>query len=124
MMTVILYNQDRVELERTEKESNQTYLIKDDGDPQYPHLSELCDCAYDVLDASDMQSLTKELISVKKELLIPEQIEHVDEIICLAKRCQDENLLLVFTPFGAFSDNSIKTHVLKKPNAAEAEKSE
>lgn len=113
MITTLLYDQARKELARAEEPTNGSYLITQQvNDMRYPLLSQLDNCSYTVFDSSDMEQLINELELLKPNLT-QEQNTHVDQIIYLAHKCQDNmGYYLVFTPFSAFLDHPIETYKL------------
>lgn len=118
MTTIVLENQNRVELERISEPSNNMYLIsKDIDDPHYPCLSQLDTVSYTVFGSSDMEELIKELDSLKPSLISVGQMDHVNDIIRLARKCQaNEGFTLTFTPFGKFSDDFKPTKIDLPPD--------
>lgn len=99
MITVILEDLKGFELARTMKDSNDQYLIRE-GEGDYEYLSTLNAYDYDVFSSDDMAGVIQDLLKIRRSL--PEADKaHVDEIVALARRCQEESLLtLTFTPFG------------------------
>ncbi|WP_411342709.1 hypothetical protein ACE3MZ_13670 [Paenibacillus sp. WLX1005] len=99
MFTVILESVDNERLDSVGQEGNAEYLPQDD-EYVFKMLGDLATCAYDVFGSNDMKELLIELEQLKSRLFDFYQINHIEEIIQLAERCQTiEHSRLIFTPF-------------------------
>jgi len=101
MITIILENKNENELGRTSELSNVEYLIQD-NEREYVYLSRLSEVDYDVFSKNEIPGLIYELVRVRENLISPNQIEHLNQIIELAKKCWDADgdAILIFTPWG------------------------
>ncbi|MEW4370077.1 hypothetical protein [Paenibacillus kandeliae] len=99
MFTIILESVDSKRLDSIEREGNENYLPQDDQQ-EFKMLGDLATCTYDVFGSSNMNNLISELEMLKERLTDFEKIDHIDEIIQLAKKCKKIPLSrLIFTPF-------------------------
>jgi hypothetical protein len=99
MVTIILQSAvDDTWLATAAKPGNNAYLSRDEA--AFPLLGEVDDCSYAVVGPEHIPELIAELRRVQDELVTPEDVAHVDEIIALAERCAREpGRYLIFTPF-------------------------
>lgn len=80
------------------KEGNISYLVKGEGNPEYPYLSEVESCDYSVFGPKDVPGIIQELSKVKEEVSDPSDKAHIDDIIHLAERCKNTpETVLIFS---------------------------
>ena len=99
MITIILIDKNRQELSRVSEKSNFDYLIREEG--WFDYLTSVDEYSPSLFRRNDMQGLINELLLLKDQLSNPEHIRHIDDIVQLARRCQQcpETALFV-TPWG------------------------
>ena len=75
-------------------------LVRDDEEDIYPILSEITTFDIERYYPEHMDSLIKELTTLKKTLAKKSQKDYIDEVISLCQRCLDRNEgEIVFNPF-------------------------
>ena len=108
MFTIVLMRKsDSIPLEKVYAAEND-YLSKEEKEDtlSYPLLSEISSVDICVFSSKDMLNLIKELKALKKTLG-NYQCEHIDEIIELARICeQNSEYVLGFTPFATFLNDA------------------
>lgn len=109
MITIVLIDKENNYLERIGESDNRDYLLMPhENDPIYPLVSQLSDSDLDILSSDDMPQLILELERLKQKLLSKQKAD-VDQILRLAKICQEnQGYSLGFTPFGEFLGNRIE----------------
>lgn len=112
MFTIVLMRKsDSVPLKKVYASEND-YLTKEEKEDtsSYPLLSEVSSVDICVFSSEDMSNLIKEL-EILKTTLSNNQYRHIDEIIKLARACeQNSEYILGFTPFATFlNDMESKT---------------
>lgn len=89
----LLYSQD------IRKHGSAAIFLNNDED-EYPILSEITAFDIEVFFAEDMNNLIGELIKLQKSLIEESDIEYMDEIIALCRKCQKSNAgEIKFNPF-------------------------
>lgn len=102
MITIILENEQNQILKKISASDNREYLLKSLSTETYPILSELSDSDNEMVTSDQMPQLIQELNNLKLTVK-PEQAQHIDEVIQLAKVSEsNKNYFLIFTPFGSF----------------------
>ena len=100
MITILLIDKNSRELSRVSEPSNADYLVQEFND-RFSYLTSANEYSPSLFRRNDMPGLINEFLLLRHQLSNPEHIRHIDDIIQLARRCQQcpETALFV-TPWG------------------------